>query len=192
MTDPARPVVTISLQDLTGLAHRQLRAADEVAKADAALALAKAKHAYIEQELMPAALRELGMAEFKLEDGRMLKLTADVSCKIPDARLDEAVEWLKAHEWEAVIKNLIVTEFGKGEEEMAEHMKKALRQALLEYATEHNEPVESLLEKVMQKKFVHPQTLKKVMRDSMAVGVLPPEDVFGLWSYEQVKITVPK
>lgn len=182
--------VTISLQELMGLAHRQLRAADVVTELEAKLSTAKAQHAYIEQELMPAAFREIGIQDLTLEDGRVMKLEPKVSASISEANQHEAFEWLNDHGYAGVIKNLIVTEFGKEEDLLADMVLGFLKEKLLELAVNAASEAErqEMLLKVKQIKSVHPQTLLKVMRECMSAGVIPPEQTFTLWVYDQVKL----
>lgn len=94
------------------------------------------------------------------------------------ARRKKALDWLRDHDGEAIIKTEITLTFGKGEDNVALDLAETLREKGFEPNVESG---------------VHPQTLQKYARERLKKGENVDFDTLGLMSarYADVKVTLP-
>lgn len=191
----------ITLQDVTAFANKLLverqKAEDAAAAATKQLDIVKR----IEDELLPNMLREVGMMEFKLGDGRTVSVEPHIACTISAENFPAAEEWLQERDLDGIIKNQVVIEFDKGMNMAAENLKGALLTMcafpklfvqiveLCQVVQKESiaDPAEEMAV-VAGKKNIHPQTLKAFVREQMRKGVDVPEDLFSLFITDHVKI----
>jgi hypothetical protein len=143
--------------------------------------------------LLPEALMQVGMAEFKLENGFSIKLVDFVRASIPtlnsiaeesdameraskQARRDRALAWLRDNNADSLIKNKLTAEFGKGQDKAAKQFHQAI-----EKAGYHAHCEES----------VHPQTLNSFLREQLRNGVDIPTEPFSLFTGSKAALTAP-
>lgn len=179
-----RDLPTITMQDLIGLAHRTLQVADEVAAAQAALRKAEKRLELHAQNLLPNAMRELDITEFKLSDGRKIQLSPKVSASVTPDRMEQARAWLTEHNLNGIIKHQLILEFGKGEDDVAERVKRAVLELLEDVDLDHSY--------LTDKESIHNQTLCAMIREQMRNSVDIPEEPFALHITDAVKVVVPK
>ena len=156
----------------------------------------------LEMDLIPNALREVGMTELKLRDGSKLTVEPSITASIPEFYWPQAEQWLIDHDKDGIIKNVVALAFDKGENEASIWFKELAQilvanedfrgkvQALLD---EHKQEIEDhiddpLVAEVSAKKSVHPQTLKAFVREQMRQGVDVPDQLFGLYITNKAKI----
>lgn len=120
----------------------------------------------IEEESLPTAMLELGLESVTLEDGSKIGISTDYYAEIPKARAHEAFAWLRAHNYDSIIKNEIKAMFGKGED--------ALATAMVQFAASKQIDIST-------KQAVHPQTLKAFVREKAEAGSPVPDDLFGVF-----------
>jgi hypothetical protein len=136
---------------------------------------------------------QAGMQEFTLVTGEMVTVKDFINANIPslssieDAddmekailvdRRDKCIRWLKAQKAEAIIKNKLVAEFGKGQSKAAVKFAKEIQK--MGYASKVEETV-------------HPQTLNKLIREKIAEGIEVPSEPFALFVGKKANIDKPK
>lgn len=165
------------LQMISGLAQKQVQLETSIANLLQQVADKNEQLKEVQERLLPNAMAEVGMAEFKLEDGTKISIKNDVHCSIPKDDGGRAFGWLRDHEFGGLIKNQIIAEFGKGEDEQA------IAAATL--LAEHGYHPE-------QKQSVHPSTLKAFVKEQMNKGNEIPLDVFGAFTTTKSKVELPK
>lgn len=121
----------------------------------------------LSEEEIPALLGKLGLQEIKLSSGERIKLTSVYGGTITEERATEALGWLRNNGQSALIKNIITTSFGMGEDKLAAKVKVTL--------TEKGIPFES-------KEGVHWQTLKSFVKGQYEAGMPFPEALFGAFT----------
>lgn len=125
---------------------------------------------------LPDLMQEVGMAEFKLDNGYKVTVKNEVYCSIPEDP-EPAFAWLRENGFGAIIKNFVSVAFGKGEDEIA----KSAVQALVDLGLQPE-----------IKTSVHPSTLKAFIKEQMAKGIAVPLESFGAYAVNRSKIDVPK
>lgn len=203
----------ISLDEVTSLARELLHSKEVLEKRMAYAKLAADRVQFIEETLLPSTLREVDLLKFTLSDGRVISVEPNISAAITEASWPEAEAWLVKNESDGIIKNQIIAEFDRGQNEAAEVVMDVLnalltRPALLAFVddlvTNENADGEMCIcrEELMAeadpaavtkaKKSIHPQTLKAFVRECFKNGTDVPEDTFSLFVTDRVKITNPK
>ena len=166
------------LRRVARMADLLTAAAQRVLEAEAALAKASADLRKIEEEDSPDLLEEVGLKEVMLEDGRKITLTPEIQCGISDERRPRAHAWLRDNNYGGIIKNVVILEFGVGEDALKQETVKHLATDL------HLVPIE--------KESVHAATLKSFIKEQRAKGASPPEELFAIRPYNKVKVKAAK
>ena len=109
-----------------------------------------------------------------MEDVSSIKVNRFYSASIPKDRQEEAFTWLVDNGYGDLIKNVVATNFVRGQEEVA-----------VSFAEELNDRGMA----VNTKKWVEPMTLKAFVKDQTEQGKAVPNDLFGLYIGEKAKIT---
>lgn len=203
----------ISLDDVTSLARELLHSKEVLEKRMAYAKLAADRVQFIEDTLLPSTLREVDLLKFTLSDGRVISVEPNISAAITEAAWPAAEAWLVARSSDGIIKNQIIAEFDRGQNEAAEIVMAVLnalltRPALLEFVANlvSNENADGemcicradLMEEsspaaaTKAKKSIHSQTLKAFVRECFKNGIDVPEDLFSLFVTDRVKIANPK
>jgi len=173
-----------------------------VAAAAAALKAAQAKIEDLKQQLkaavaaelkiaceeLPAAMSALGMQEFTLTTGEKITVKEEVHCDITGPKEEAAFAWLRAHEFDSIIKRQLVAAFGAGDDALANETYELLREKLPEDT------------ELVSKQFVHAQTLKAFVKERLnaerAGGVAAeaqlPQDLFGVWVINRAALKAAK
>lgn len=167
------------VESIAQLAERQIVLEDWIEEQESRLKEAKQNLAKLSGELLPEAMRQAGMKEFKLADGCEITTDEDVKASITQKNLDSALEWLRENEWADTIRHEFKISYGKGEDEMSDN----LQSFLGETGQDFNE-----------KTFVHPQTLKALVKRELAANDHGEdwEKMFGVYRFKYTKITRPK
>jgi len=122
--------------------------------------------AKISQEILPEALAEHGLSELKMEDGSKITVSQFIQAHISKEKQDEAFDWLRDHDFDDLIKNVVSLEFGKGEDDHARDVMETLTNR--GYWPQN-------------KQSVHPSTLKAFVKEQVEKGAEIPSDLFGIF-----------
>jgi hypothetical protein len=152
------------LAQVTALAELQVRQEKHVEYLEEQLKQAKKELLQTSDSDLPNAMAEIGMTSFTLTNGHKISIKEEVYASIPKEGQDKAFSWLRSHDFGALIKNQIIAEFGKGEDNAAHEAAMLL--------AEHGW-------KPTQKESVHPMTLKAFIREQLSEGREIPLDFFG-------------
>ena len=155
--------MSIQLKDLVEQAEKQLDLQQEIEKIEATLKSKKETLRIISQEIVPNMMMELGVEKFVLNGGYELSIKDEVYAKLPENPF-VAFEWLRVHNLDSVIKTQVSVDFGKGEDEEAGRVLEALAE---------------LGVSAKSKSTIHPQTLKALLREQIAIGSGIPMADFG-------------
>lgn len=173
LAEPATIERLAKLADDAGQLEREITA-DTVSLAEKQARLAK-----IIEDQIPTILKELGMTEFKMIDGRKVELKSDVRTHIKEDNKAAAYAWLEKGNYDGIIKTVVTAEFGKGENESATNAVSALEEA--GFAATKNQSI-------------HAATLKSFVKERLEAGEMPQDmfPVFGIFPFDVAKITAPK
>lgn len=153
----------IGLNDLVLAAKYQQTLEQEVFELEESLKRKKETLSRQSSEIVPNMMIELGISEFKLDNGYKVSVRDDYVAKLP-AEDWRAFEWLRQNGLDGIIKSQITVNYGKGEDEMAKR--------LMDWMSEQGIPA-------MQKTTIHPQTLKAFVKERISQGRDLPLEFFG-------------
>ena len=131
------------------------------------------------EDTLPELMKELGLKNFSLESGWGMTLEEKVQCGITEARREAAHRWLIDNGYGGLIKTEVVVPFDRGDQEQATALVETLRN-------------DQHLADVNVREAVNAATLKSWVRERMEAGTALPLDLFGVFSYNIVKVTPPK
>ena len=154
----------VTLKDLIETAKLQQDAELKIQELEVGLKVLKEQYRRLQTEVVPGMMQELGINSFELDNGYKVSIKDEYYACIPDAFRFECFEWLRKNELDGIIKTAVNMNFGKGEDESAQH--------LIDWMTENG-----LTPNV--KETVHPQTLKAFVKERMSAGLELPVDFFG-------------
>jgi len=117
-------------------------------------------------EEMPAMLAEIGISSFSLDDGSTVEVKQTYGASILVQNRETAYEWLRDHQYDDIIKNTVMCQFGRGEDDQASAFSKfAETQGFIP----------------QQKTEIHPQTLRAFVKERCEAGEEFPMELFGAW-----------
>ena len=163
----ASSVEKLDQQGLTSVAAlaRTIRDEEEyIASLEGDLKAAKKKLIKLTDEEMPAMLAEIGIASFALDDGSTVEVKQTYGASILVDKRPEAYDWLRDHGHDDIIKNTVLCQFGRGEDDQAG--------AFAAFAHQQGFVPE-------QKTEVHPQTLRAFVKERCEAGEDFPMELFG-------------
>jgi hypothetical protein len=129
------------------------------------------------RDLIPSAMKELGLQTFSLTDGTKIEIKQVTHAAISQDNKPEAFSWLEEHEFDGIIKTEVNANFGKGEMDEAKRAVDALVAAGFEASLERN---------------VHPSTLRSFIVEQLEAGTDIPLKTFGVFQFDEAKIIRPK
>lgn len=106
------------LQEITALAQRQLSAERTVDNSQSSLDDAKRNLRRINENLLPDAMTEIGMDQFRLTDGTEIDVKETIRASISEKNRPGAHQWLHDNGHDAIIRKSITLVFSPGEEEL--------------------------------------------------------------------------
>ena len=165
----AASVEKIDQQGLTSVAALARTIRDKESKiSDLEQTLKEEKKALLKltDEEMPSMLAEIGMSSFALDDGSTVEVKQTYGASILVDKRPEAYEWLRDHGHDDIIKNTVLCQFGRGEDDQAG--------AFAAFAQKQGFIPE-------QKTEVHPQTLRAFVKERCEAGEDFPMELFGAW-----------
>lgn len=161
------------LSQISKLANQQLELEHEIALIEEQLKMLKQEHKQVSQTDIPEAMAEVGMSEFKLQDGDKVAVQPYYSASIPKDRAVEALNWLRDNNHGDLIKNTVAVDFGRGEDGQAADLKKTITNNGLSYT---------------DKTGVHPSTLRAFVREQVEAGKSLPLDLLGVFIGQKTTI----
>ena len=162
---------------ISELANQLVGVEGDIEKAETLLTLLKERKRNLSEDLLPSAMEEAGMKEFTLSDGSHIKVKPEVYCSIKSDQKENTYEWLDQNGHGSIVKHVIKTEFGRGENETAQ----ALATLLSENGYDFTDG-----------KDVHWQTLRRWAKDELEAGRRPPENLFSLHEANIATVKQPK
>lgn len=132
----------------------------------------------LRENTIPAQMEQMGLKEIVTAAGVRVQLKTDVQAsffaKAPSKR-EPAFQWLRDHDHDGLIKNVVSAQFDREEQGVAEKF--------AAYCKAFSEPVD-----VQQKRDIHNQTLCAFLREQLREGHPPPLELFGAREYKKVLI----
>lgn len=157
------------LQEISALAFRMKTAQEKITDLEEQLKEANEDLTRLQEIDLPEAMNTAGMKSFQLLDGSSVALKTDLYASFPKKPEQHAaaVQWLVDNCLDDVLKNDVVVSFGRGQNSAAAALLNDLRGRGLNYE---------------QKETVHPQTLKALLKEQMALGKIDvPLDTFNAY-----------
>lgn len=148
---------------------------DNIAELEEHLKQLQANRRRLAEVDLPEAMLSMQLSKVQLQNGFELEIKDILSASISKANAPVAHEWLREQGHGDIIKTAVSVEFPRGEEESAREIYQELRGK--------NTGSVSFAENV------HPQTLKKLIRELIEKGDEVPFDVFGVWTGKQAHVT---
>ncbi len=158
---------------IAALARRAKELEKQIDDEESTLKGLKEQYRKLTEEALPAALSELGMTSFRMEDGSSIDIKPFYSASISEARRAEAFQWLRDHGFDDIIKNTVSVRFGRGEDELCARLLQTLSQQ--GYPADQAEKIE-------------PQTLKAWVRERVERGEEFPTELFGAYIGKKASI----
>ena len=160
---------------LSTLIQKQINLDSEIENMEETVKELKRERDILSSETIPTKMQELGINETTMKDGSKVTIKEGFHCRIPKAREEEALSYLKNNELGDIIKNQVSTSFGTGEDNMAGDLAGYI---------ESNFGITPDV-----KKSVHPSTLKATLKKRHEEGLTDPDDLFGIFIRPETKIT---
>jgi 16S rRNA C1402 N4-methylase RsmH len=165
----ASSVEKVDQQGLTSVAAlaRQIRDKEErIQGLEETLKDEKKALLKLTDEEMPAMLAEIGISSFSLDDGSTVEVKQTYGASILVDNRPAAYEWLRDNGYDDIIKNTVLCQFGRREDDRAS--------AFAAFAQQQGYVPE-------QKTEIHPQTLRAFVKERVEEGDAFPMELFGAW-----------
>jgi|TARA_R110000782_G_scaffold7051_5_gene23841 hypothetical protein len=122
---------------------------------------------------MPALMAEIGISSLTLDDGSVVKVSQTYGASILVANRDSAFQWLRENGYDDIIKNTVLCQFGRGDDEAA--------LSFAHLAADNGYSPE-------QKTEVHSQTLRAFVKERVEKGDDFPMELFGAFVGQRATI----
>ena len=162
-----------NIESLAGYCRELQAYQNEIAKLEESIEYKKQQMDKIGSEIIPNLLAEQGISSLKLADGSSVDVNKSYNCTIKKDEMESAYNWLRENQLGDIIKNEVSVQFGKGEDNKAEHL-------LNLAAQEGYEP--------SQRSKVEPMTLKALYRERVEAGLDMPSQFFNVFIKDKTKI----
>ena len=162
------------LKKISTLAEQFTNLLSRIEKGEALLKDLKEQARLVSEEMIPAAMDEVGMEEFTLSSGDTISVENIVTATISEPNRATAFAWLRKHKHGSIIKREIKLNFGMGEDKQAKALLALLKK--------------SKLRPTSDKETVHPSTLKAFVKEQLAEGKDIPMDVFGVYEVRRASV----
>jgi len=213
--DADMPTSNVTVNDVLALARDYLRAEMEVKEAEEAFERAKARLKELAERTLPAAMEAVGMTSVKLDNGATITMKPEVYASISEADQQDAADWLTSNGHGGIIKHEFVVTTPKGCGDFVDILMAMLRHGIGCEGRAEAETLADRIERRTNKKLdrvafvqfalqgapegaegairarVHPQTLRKFVREVVAAGgELPPSIKWTQFNKAHVKVPV--
>jgi hypothetical protein len=163
------------IQSISALAEAQIKAEKDVERLEEELKNAKSFLEKIKCDMLPSAMRETGVEEFKLVDGSKVSIKESLRAYIKNENKDSVFAWLEANNEGSIIKAEIKAAFDRGQ---IENAKKLVTQLLTQgYDAE-------------LKRDIHWQTLGSFVKNRLGDGLEIPEGI-SYQTLTEAKVKLP-
>lgn len=164
------------LLSLSEMAKLQITLEDEFDLISRELATIGLRLKQVSEVEIPDKMLELGVSEFKLEDGTKITVSPFYSASIKDEVKEDAFKYLRDNGFGDIIKHEVVSAFKMGEDKKAEELKLFLAKNKFIFD---------------DKETVHAQTLKKFVKEQITADETAsfPRELFGVYEGKKTKIT---
>jgi hypothetical protein len=167
MTETIDQITEDRLALVATLSQEMRDTAARIERTETALSELKAAYRRIEEERLPAAMAELGLAKITLSTGESVEVKPEVHASIPARHKQDAYQWLRENGFADLIGNKLTIEFARGQDDEATDTLAKLREKF------PDRPVE-LVESV------HHSRLRSFVREQFESGNPVPEGLFGV------------
>jgi len=171
MTDDIESAPDPSNDDLAEVS----RLAKRVLELSSTIDAAQAELDDIETKVLPELMALVGLAEFRLDSGEIVKRGTVVRASIPEEHRYEAHARLAAMGHGDLVKHVISLQFGKGESQQATRAYDLLRQEFPDLP-------------IGDKESVHSGSLTALVKELLSKGQDVPLDLFGVFIRHGVTI----
>lgn len=153
---------------------REIRGTEELIDSlESDLKKAKEKLLKLTDQEMPALMAEMGISSLTLDDGATVKVTQTYGASILVDNRPKAYDWLREHGYDDIIKNTVMCQFGRGEDDRAKNF--------AEFAAQNGYAPE-------QKTEIHAQTLRAFVKERIENGEEFPMELFGAYVGQRATI----
>lgn len=186
----ATPATDEQLSSVSALARKQQRLEALVADTEKRLGEIKDELAQVSETLLPDAMAAVGLSEFKLEDGYRVTVALEYYANIPSPDSDspelqdrraQAFQWMRDNNHGPLLKNQIIVDAGRGEEEKAGRVMRGLEAAGIPFKRVEN---------------IHWSTLRAFVKEQMTPSETQrapfPSHLFGAHSKRVASIKASK
>jgi len=156
----------VGLSTIAELAVAIRTSEDNIANLENLLKEKKRELLKLTDEDLPSMLQEIGLSEFKLEDGSQVTIKPTYGASIKVEERPQAYEWLRENGYDDIIKNTVTCAFGRGEDDNASAFA-----ALAEK--------EGFIPS--QKEEIHSSTLRAFIKERVENGDEFPSELFGAY-----------
>ena len=164
---------SVDLKVLAELAVKQKQYELEITKIEERLTEYRAKLRDLSEHKFPETMDGLNLETFKTSDGLVIEVKEKVRASIPAKNKPAAFAWLQEKGQDGIIKNQLVLEFPKGEDEKASF----ITRVLLEMGLQPE-----------QKRNIHSSTLASFVKTQLEEGVDFPMELFGAFRQRFTKV----
>lgn len=162
-----------SIKKLVECCERAIKADEYILALEEKLKTAKERRQHIIEFDIPEIMDEIGMAEFKLSNGKKITIKDIIAASIPVSCKDDTFSWLEEHNYGDIIKTQLQIKFNREEHEKAKELARDLM------GEQYNVSVSSA---------VHPQTLKSFVKEQLEDGQELPKNLFNVYLSRQAVI----
>ncbi len=128
---------------------------------------------HLSENVLPNLFAEVGLAELKLADGRLIKVGNYYGASIKEDKKEAAFKWFRNNGFGDLVKNQISCSFGRNEDEKA----RGLIETLNEQGYQSS-----------QREWVEPSTLRAFIREQHEAGRQLPMDLLGAYVGQKTTI----
>lgn len=170
------------LTDLRDLVAELLLAQAEVERCEDQLGDAKEKLRQYVEKRVPEKMAQLGVEKQTLTGGVELSVKPFISASLPNQddnpeAYEQALDWLRANGLADIIKRTVSAQFGRGEDEQAQHLLDRMQE-------------DGLV--ALSKVKVEASTLKASLREHLQRGGIIQCDAIKLYTGNAAKVGLPK
>ena len=158
---------SLALRDLAELGSKYAKELAIQEELEKAIAESKAITTRLQDVTIPDLMSNLGLEEFKLKTGEMVKLKPVFGASVAEVRKPEAWAWLRNNGYGSLIKVTLGCKFGMGEEDLSFKAEEALKANGIPYTCKED---------------VHASTLKSFVTEQYEEGKTFPEALFGAFT----------
>lgn len=166
-----------SLSRVRNLVERQTQLASLIAHLEAELKAAQQDLQQVQEVDLPSALQEYGFSDIRMTDGSRVTIKQEYYATIKEEKKSDAFRWLEHNGHADLIKHDVTLSFTRGQDEYANQAMELLK--------ENNLPF-------VDKRHVHPQTLRAFVREQIENGKELPLETFSVHVRQVAKIQKEK